>query len=678
VLRLRHLFVSFATLHALVSSAAEPLTTRTDAVGSSLNQWAADGTAAGFDALQYENHDGGHSPLPPSLYPGLRHLRHSKAEIKAGQDKGPATQLREIPTVGNCSMSAPPTDLGSIPRMYMMDTAGYDFLARQYLGNQLFVYPEHLDYDPGANGVGGYGDLYPANSPCPLISQGSSNSDMPFVKAMLATAAAFRPTLQKQLIAQRILSPTLQAIFRQNSTLVQTDADYLTGKAHPPVFDASAIDELKMVTAAQIMSDLSIPPLAFLQVLSERQSTSGKDWFEPPAIRSEALGTTPSFISRVFRSSAEVYRLRLSAAKSVDTEKRTLVYIWKLLQGDHSLVKITPNEVGDEADVEVRWHPPMSAASGIRTHRVDIGLFVRSPLAISAPAILSIAMLPNEMRFFNGVGKLTEVCYEAGNPELGLPASDADIRWLAFVEAAAVGKPVISASLQSVLSPAQLERLKGLWEQFKDQKSVVDVLRSDPARKEQADAERIKLGTALGKAFVPPLREAARTALLALADQPNLFLRQQADILALASSSTGLTELRAELKRLTNLGVLIEQANGTFATQHSADMLTTADRYYLRQLHLTVLSHVLLAGFLQRSAAPLFVDQRLSTPKAWRDVYRYTSTGERDGWVRHHQGRTYRFDQDGHLLAEGSGAQTVNYRLQDAHLVFDAAPPGGK
>ena len=41
------------------------------------------------------------------------------------------------------------------------------------------------------------------------------------------------------------------------------------------MFPESAIDELKMVTAAQIMSHLSIPPVAFLEVLSERKTKSG-------------------------------------------------------------------------------------------------------------------------------------------------------------------------------------------------------------------------------------------------------------------------------------------------------------------------------------------------------------------------------------------------------------------
>ena len=64
-------------------------------------------------------------------------------------------------------------------------------------------------------------------------------------------------------------------------------------------------------------------------------------------------------------------------------------------------MKIIPEKDGEEARVEVRWHPPMHAATGIRTHRVDIGLFAGAGVAWSAPAFVSIYMLPNEMRFFD-------------------------------------------------------------------------------------------------------------------------------------------------------------------------------------------------------------------------------------------------------------------------------------
>jgi len=128
------------------------VTTRDDPVGRLLNEWYRDGTAAGLAALTYENRDGQHSPLNGALYPQLQVFTHSAA---TGPDKGPAGRLRLGPVVGNCSMAAPAVSGGSLPRFYMMDPAGGKFLLLQYLANNLFVYPEHQDHDPGANGIGG-------------------------------------------------------------------------------------------------------------------------------------------------------------------------------------------------------------------------------------------------------------------------------------------------------------------------------------------------------------------------------------------------------------------------------------------------------------------------------------------------------------------------------------------
>lgn len=671
----------------ITGHAAEPLTTRTDAVGKALNEWYAAGKAAGFEGIQYENRDGNHSPLPPDLFPSLQYWSATEEGKKDTADKGPAVMVRTTPTIGNSSMAAPANAAGSIPRLAAMERGGSEFLFRQYLSNNLFIYPEHQDYDAGANGVGGWGDLYAVNTPCVLISQGSSYLDMPFVKAMLSTAAALPPAVQRKLIRDRILSPTLQALFRQNSTLVKQEADYFTGTAHPPVYDASAIDELKMVTAAQLLTPLTIPPLAFVEVLSERSSKNGRDYFERADITTEAIATTPAFVGRAFRSSAETYELKLSAKRSVDTEKRPLIYRWVLLQGDPAKVQIMPAEDGKEATVQIRWHPPFQTTTGVRTHRVDIGLFVRSPLAVSAPAIISVTMLPNEMRFFNKDGRLEEICYQAGNPEVGYPTSDTDMRWLSFVQAAAgKGTAATAELLGKVLKDLQRQAFARAWNSLAEQKAALDRASADPARKVEADRQAAALGNSISEVMPPAtrksqgqgpnLRQTAMKAVEDLASSPWLFLDLQDVLFSLAGESpvtTALPDLRAELKRLTDLGVLIEDADARFRLARGKLGPSSADHYYLRQFHLTVLSQVLLPGFLQRSPAPLYVDPRLGNVKAWRDLYRYDEAGKPAGWVRHYRGRTLRYDVEGRCLDANDKPLPVAYRLESGELVFD--PP---
>ena len=172
--------------------AQEKITTRQDKVGQMLNQWAAEKTAAGLAHIAYENRDGQHSPLEQHLYPQLKFVPPPAEEAAKGQDKGPIGAVRPQPTVGNCSMAAPADQGGSLPRLYFTNPSGLMFLNQQYISNNLFIYPEHQDHDPGGNGVDGWGDLYPANSAALLISQGSSLSDQPFLKAVLSPS---RPSI---------------------------------------------------------------------------------------------------------------------------------------------------------------------------------------------------------------------------------------------------------------------------------------------------------------------------------------------------------------------------------------------------------------------------------------------------------------------------------------------------
>ena len=60
-----------------------------------------------------------------------------------------------------------------MPRQAYMNPRYREFLYKLYRGGNLFVFPEHRDHDPGENGVGGFGDLYPANTPYVVISQGN-------------------------------------------------------------------------------------------------------------------------------------------------------------------------------------------------------------------------------------------------------------------------------------------------------------------------------------------------------------------------------------------------------------------------------------------------------------------------------------------------------------------------
>src|SRR5262249_17003906 len=157
--------------------------------------------AAGHVGDWYDNRDRGHSEMDLRPYPQLQKVVYSAEDVRLRRDY--ALQTRVLPPVvfGNSSTSAPPEEAGSNVRTYYAPPNRLPFLHHTYRRSNLSVYPEPRDHDPGHNGPGeGYGDLYPTNTPYVITSQGSSWSDLPFLDALAATLAAFRPEVKKKLV----------------------------------------------------------------------------------------------------------------------------------------------------------------------------------------------------------------------------------------------------------------------------------------------------------------------------------------------------------------------------------------------------------------------------------------------------------------------------------------------
>jgi hypothetical protein len=642
----------------VASDVKAQITKRDDAVGLLLNEWYRDGTASGLASITYENRDGQHSPLNTSLYPQLQIFEHNST---SGTATGPAAHLRLGPMVGNCSMASSAVSGGSLPRLYMMDPGGGKFLMMQYLANNLFVYPEHQDHDIGANGVGGYGDLYPVNTPCCLISQGSSGSDQPFVQAVLSTIAAFPRETQRALIQKRVLMPTVQSILRQSSRAVTKPADYLTGAAHPVVFDAAMLNEEAMVKMAQSMTPDLIPPLVQLEVVEESDPQAGKQVFEAANPVSHKLTDARVSIARVFRGAVDEYGMVIDLSKCADIMGRPVKTTAQVLQGDPRLVRIDRSGNGPYMRLRVRWQPPIITRTGIRSHRVDIGIFATSGTGISAPAIISFYMLPNERRFYNERGRLAEIDYQTPNPDIGLPASDRDLRWLKVMLAATVsGDGLRSRLMEKLLNEEQRKAIQSAWLPLDRRYQALTAPGAPPDEAAKAALEK-DISSSLAKPLSSKdqisLKMALEIVFSRAASFTDLYLsfRQEIDKLAARSpKKTAAEDLRREVLRLVDLGILIEQASGTLSTVSAPEKLTAADQHYLRSLNLAVMSQALFPEALERAVAPAWVDPRLTTPKPWRDVFRYDeASGALLGWVRHQAGRTHFFDADGRLLPDG-------------------------
>lgn len=656
------------------------VTTRGDTVGRLLNEGFTAGKAAGLAAITYENRDGQHSALEVAQYPQLRVF---KPDEKSGPPVGIAAALRPMPLVGNCSMSAPADQGGSLPRHYQMQPEGSRFLMGQYLSNNLIIYPEHQDHDPGANGVGGWGDLYPANNACVLITQGSSLSDQPFLHAMLAGIAALPPATQKLLIEKRVLMPTMQALFRLSNRQVKSPEDYLTGSAHPPVFSEQQLFEERLVRLSSQMQPEAIPPVVQLEVLEENEMTAGQHYFEDAKTAPRKLADTPVSICRVLHAGLPEKVMLISAAKSGDLMGRPLQLRWQLLQGDAGRVKIETTNTNGTARVRVRWHPTQTSSAGLLSHRVDIGVFATNGTSMSTPAFLSFYCPPHEHRSEDAQGRVLEVLHQSHNPHLGLPTELTSPRWMHAIFALSVaGDGLRSRLTEKLLSTAERNMLQKIWLSLDQRQQQLKKLEADPTQKKQAEEASRRLSEEIRLALqekLPGEKASTVQAVIervfhALADFHDLYPSFQKELHQLAAQSPQAGAegiIRAEVARLIALGILYEEASGTVLTQAAPDRLSSMEQHCLRGLNLTLLSHALFPGILERSPAPAWVDPRLALPKPWRDVYRYDEEGRCLGWLRHHDGRSTWFDAMGKLLPEGPQQPTKAVPIQ-----YTATPEG--
>jgi hypothetical protein len=387
-------------------------------IGKRLQKWFAEGTAAGNFGDLYDNCDRDHSNMKYAQFPQLHRIEYRPAIV---DEVAFGLQHRFVHggvVLGNSSTSLVNSPYWrSNPRAAYTKAAVMSHLVRQYYENHLYVYPEHTDHDPGHNGEGGggYGDVYPANSPFFLISQGSSYTDVPFLDAIACTLAAFRPPVKQRIVENGLMAPTLQQIFRSNYKLVKTPEDYLTGIAHPSVFEGSKIDASKMVDAAHAMSTNSIPPLIKIKVEQQDRAVVGRDYFE--VSDREILFDTQSSIARIGRSTQFRRQMVVSARDSIDLEKRPLKFKWVILRGDESRISIKPtDEDGSVAEITVAWHPrrKIHPDSDMESNRVDIGVFAHNGVSWSAPGFVSWYFLDNEEREYDEQGRILSVAYHGG------------------------------------------------------------------------------------------------------------------------------------------------------------------------------------------------------------------------------------------------------------------------
>ncbi|MBM4018387.1 MAG: hypothetical protein FJ288_08700 [Planctomycetes bacterium] len=685
--------------------AARPVTTVRSPAGDLVRKWWAEGTAAGNDGDFYDNRDRGHSNLALDPYPQLQKVQYNDEDRKRNLDWGLQGRVLRHVVFGNSSTSAGPTAGGSNARLAYSHPMGLAMLYAQYTNSNLYIYPEHQDHDPGRNGSPGHGDLFPTNTPCLIISQGSSGSDRPFMQAMPLVLAAFRPEVKRKLIEAGMLAPTIQMILRRTGRPVASDDDYLSGKAHPTVFEGSFLNDLEMVKMAHAITLADIPPMVQLAVTEEGSAVRGRDYFDPH--ESERLGTTPAVVARVFRGRHEAHRMVVSAEGSRDLGGRPLRYRWVLLRGDAARVRIrTLNEAGSRCEIAVPWHErrPAAPGSAIESSRIDIGIFVHNGAYWSAPGFVTVLCPDHEARTYEADGRCVDIGYGAGTVEAAVagwatvldfyksgaaaPAARLLGAGLAPEALAAVAQAAGEYRPAKADADAAQDALKRADEEAKrakqEKNAPPDASKAADARlaeaRKAADAAKKAADEVLSRRREPlkgSVRDLVEGTLKRLAASPTFWPDHFKDVIAPAAADAGKrSALETSRQRLVAFGLLkdgpleswdltpVRAGAGT-----AAERLTASERVLLAQFAAEVLSRIFTPAAATVSYKRNYVDPRISVAKSWRDVFRYGPTGECIGWTRYDGSARTEFNAWGLVVLEKDSlgrclkAQEVRYEL---------------
>jgi hypothetical protein len=718
-----------------------PISAMNNEVGKLLLKWHAEGTAAGNTGDFYDNRDGEHSPLGLDPWPQLDKVQYTEDQFKRRVNWAAAHTILKHVTFGNSSTSAGVLQGGSNPRHYHGHPRGLPFLYDMYRANNVYIYPGHHDHHPGHNGKPQfYGDVYFTNSPYLYISQGSSGSDQPFMRAIPSTLAAFRPAVKKKLIETGLLMPTIQMLLRSTNKHLKDPKEYLTGKAHPTVFEGSWGNDLAMVQAAHAITADTIPPMVQLKVVDEDAPVPGRDFFEGGG---EKLPDTPCVISRIVRGPNYVRRLVVSAEGSFDVNKKPLTFHWSVLRGDSQRITIKPlNDNASVVEIKVPYHDRYTIDSPVKieTNRVDIGAFVNNGTYYSAPGFVTLYTLDNEARTYDTNGRLLEIGYGVGDADLsvtdwnGLFAvfqgeskdfpsqllhrqfKDAERTELAKAgqeykmatekqtAAQAVSKKAAETrnQAQAALKAAD-DKLKAAKKAFEDdggdasfdllKKAIQEQETAETARKTaEAEFQTAQKATDAANKTVndiltqkragldAPVRTLVDAALNRVRDDPKFYLDNRLALEALPVEQSRKDRLATWRKRLIELGIFQPDKDGVVlhsvrtGTAPVAERLTAYERNSLARFHADVLSALVYPKLLAVNFQVNFVDQRLTTPKFWRDIYRYDAHGNRLGWLRRDGESETEFNADGCVILEKDAlgrtvkARNVKYELDPAAL----------
>lgn len=616
----------------------------------------ASGRARGWEGVQYDNRDSGHSRLNSEEWPELSFRQYTDDEKSRQTHLAVKTTLESAITIGNCSMAAARDAGGCIPRLnYYPSARNTLFLYRQYRASNLYIYPAHHDFQEGSP-LANQGDALWANSPYILLSRGSSWSDLPHLKSLLVTLAAMPAGVRDSLESSGLLMPTLQMIYRR--ARVKSDSDYLEGKAHPVAFEGKHVPTDTMVKLVTSMKPEDLPPLVRLQLKHAPPYVAGRDGYS--LSRSEVLFQTPCAIAMALRRIQGPLEIQVQAtAETAPGQKpASMEYRWVLLQGDPSLVQIEVSKDGLEANLRIHHSDPVSVPSPrpAQSARVDIGVFARSGTWWSPPSFISVALPVHEVRHTDKDGQLKAVYFGGQTTDVILPDHASTERWTSFLQA------------------IQDRRKEPAFRALRDHLSLLERTELAQIRKIlEAVQEKGAPPQNIPKWEGGPIGQARRLLIRALAGMTSdldWYPRERDWLDKAIQQNPAETQgvIQEHLARITRLGL---SPSGPKSDTWTLPDLPIPDEvrqlwcdFLLRGWNQRLITHVAFPDFLGKEAWKELragTDLRIFRAAPWMDVYHRNAKGDITGWTRlAEDGRVEHYDASGRLIT-GETRQLVQY-----------------
>ncbi len=375
----------------------------------------------------YVNRDGGHSVVALTNFPNVSAVTYCEEAVKKGVPSGFPLNGFVVdglppPVLCNCAMAMTEGPLWrSLPRALVSAGPAFATQVRLYCENQMSFYPSHKDYVKTD-----LGDLYAVNTPYWLTAQGSSWAERRFVETALAALEAMKPEVREHLVKSRLVMSTLQQIFRSTRKSLKKPEDYLTGAAHPAVFEGAFVDKDAIVTAAAALTVDKIPPAVPIRTIRDEVGTLGIDYFH--TADSESLFDSPFALARVVRSVKRDRTIVVAAQKNQPNIKKLH---WVVLQGDPKKVTFKPLTSDDAMmSITVAWHGVYTNSLGYKTSRVDLAMIAETTNGVySTPAFITFKYPENEVRDYAADGRILSVDYTARPGEYYDPIYTFEKRW---------------------------------------------------------------------------------------------------------------------------------------------------------------------------------------------------------------------------------------------------------